>query len=209
MNHLVTIWGSPRATIRDILDTKPGKLALPLAATYGIVHNLHQVMKHGADPSSGSTVLWVLLVNVLFGSLYGIGVFWVFSYLLAGAGRLFGGTPSSRAARAVLAWSAVPYVPLLTVIIPLMLFSGDALIFHSQQDVFRGAAGAGPQLVSLIYPLGRGVMAIWSVVIAVIGLSEAFGISSARSFLVWALAGAVVVSAVIGASVLLAGIGLL
>ena len=69
VNHIAAIWKSPRATIREILDTNPGKLFLPLAATYGVVHNLHLVMRQEVDPTTGITVLGVLLTNVAFGVL--------------------------------------------------------------------------------------------------------------------------------------------
>lgn len=209
MNHIAAIWTSPRATIREILDTNPRSMFLPFAATYGIVHSLHLVVRHEIDHTTGATVLEVLLINIVAGGLCGIGIIFLFSHLIAVAGRLLRGRPSAQAARTVLAWASVPYLPLLAVLIPLIFVAGNALIFHSQHDVFRGAAGTTPQLASLVYLFGRLVMIVWSIAIAVIGLSEAFGISTGRSFIVLLLAAIVAVALILGAFSLLATIGVL
>jgi hypothetical protein len=203
LSQFATIWTSPRVTIREILDTDPGKLFLPLAATYGVVYSFHRVLKHEVDLSTEVPVFGVLLANVVFGAIFGIGIFFFLSYLLAGFGRLFGGKPSSRAARTVLAWASMPYVPLLVVILPLMMVAGDTMIRYSERDICRGAAGAGLQIAGLIYFCARGVMEIWSLVLAVVGLSEAFGISVERSFLLLVLAGAVRIALTVGTLYLL------
>ncbi|MDB4324711.1 YIP1 family protein [bacterium] len=209
MNHLLSIWYSPRITIREILDSRPRELFVPLAATYGVVHNLHLVMRHEVDLTAGAGVVRVVLVNIVVGAGLGVGGAFAFSYLLSFVGRLFGGTPSSQAARTVLAWASVPYLPLLVVILPLLLIAGDVLMTYPQNEVFGGIAGTGPQIVSLLYFLLRSVMAIWSMVIAIAGLSEAFRISPGRSFLVFVLAAGVVIALIVGSFVLLDMIGVL
>ena len=187
MNHFATIWFSPGFTIRNLLDTRPAKLFYPLAAVAGITTNLLQVVQRKADVSSGFTVLEVFGVNIVVGAFYGIAMFSLMSYLLSGLGRLFGVRGSSQSARTVLAWASVPQIPLFAVIILFFLVAGENLIYHSVSDLITGVKGTFLQIFSLIYYLVWWVLGIWTIVIGVTGLAEAFGISKLKTVLIYLL----------------------
>ncbi|HLG93848.1 MAG TPA: YIP1 family protein [candidate division Zixibacteria bacterium] len=188
MNHLVSVWAKPRKTIRDIIDNYPTKLFFPLAAIHGVVHSFHLVIRQGIAFDVEISDFDILLMNVVFGAMFGIGLFYLLSFLLIFFGRLLGGHATLRTARCVLAWAAVPYLPLFIVLIPLLFSMGNIFLHVPFRDVMQGVTGnTAAQYAAKVYFILRGVMVIWSCVIGVIGLSEALGVSIMKSVGVWVL----------------------
>lgn len=202
MNYFATIWTSPRATIRDILDTKPGMMFYPLAAVHGIAVGLDFVKWQYVKPPAAATVIGVLRVNLLFGAVLGIVLLFVFAYLVAGVVRWLGGTASPRAARTILAWASLPYAVPLLILVPLLLLVDDPVFTYR-------VGGTAYKLASLSYFIVRFAMLFWTLRILHEGYSEAFNISYWKGLLLSFLSVVVLDLVFMGAFDLLARVDVL
>lgn len=166
-------------------------------------------MRHRIDPNSGVSFPVILIYNIVLGALFGIAFFYLFSYLLAWIGRLLRGRGSSKVVRTVLAWACVPYVPLLIALIPVLVIGRELIVFDSQADILKGSIGSAPiQMATSLYFVFRGIMTIWSCIIGIVGMSEALGVSVARSILIYICGLVVLVVPIMGIVILLVETGI-
>jgi hypothetical protein len=173
MSPFLRVWTDPRGTIRDLATSGSGNSFLPLAAIYGATHNLNQVVVRGIDPSQGVTSVQVLGANVAFGALFGIGALYAMSFPLSWVGRRLGGVAPPRTVRTVLAWSSVPFIPLLVLAVALALLGPSTFLVRT--------AGSTPPPTFGPYLVAWGILGVWLCIIGVAGLSEVHAFSVGRS----------------------------
>jgi hypothetical protein len=204
MSELFSIWNSPRSTIRSVLDKGSIFSFFPLAAIWGVWKNLSQILRHEV-PGDEFGVPAIIAINVVFGVVFGIVSCFVFAVLVRGVGKIFASRATTREVSLVVAWSAVPHIPSLVALLLLIVATGEALVFGSVRSSNELSPIVG--IAALLYMLVAMVLGIWSIVIAVIGLSEAGGISVGRSLAVYLVSGAIVVATILG--VIIASVELL
>lgn len=124
----VTIWTSPRATIRRIVDTDPRRQAVFVMWLAGMLSALNSTLVAYADrvpgPFSEPNPL-LSAVLVILGGFVSILMLYVFGSLFRWSGGVLGGTAETVEVRAALAWSEIPAIYLATVGIALTLFGYD------------------------------------------------------------------------------------
>jgi hypothetical protein len=167
-----TIWLSPRATIRRLVDAEVRPSWVPVVALAA----LHQaVMSLQVDPTDGTLSfarsampVVIAVLQLLFGVLVG-------PFLLAFVGGWLGGDADPADIRQSVAWSNVPYAVATVCWIPILAaFGGQAF----REDL---AAESPLQWIALPMFLAIGAAALWSFVLQVITLAEVQRFSNARA----------------------------
>ena len=163
----VSIWFSPRRTIRRVLDSEAPPAWWPVIAL-AVVGQMIGALSF--DPTGGVNVsasfMPVVLgaVQIVFGVLIG-------PFLLAFTGSWFGGEADPSEIRQAVAWGYVPIAIAGLGWIPVVLIYGGEL------------AKPDPQIPLPVAIVGLAVVigALWSVVTQVIALSEVQRFSIARA----------------------------
>ena len=153
-----TIWTRPRATIRGIVDTDPEYRVILLATLGGVVNTLNRADWQNVGDWNEKAGLFVLCLIV--GPVVGFLGLHVGGGLLQWTGSLLGGHASGPHVRAALAWSAVPNIASLAVL------------------VFRFANSMPPTPVLVALTVVEIVLAIWSFVLLLKCLEEVQGFST-------------------------------
>jgi hypothetical protein len=181
--------------MRSVLDKGSIVSFFPLAAIWGVWKNLSQILRHEV-PSDDFGVGTIIAINVVSGLILGIVICFLFAVLVRWVGKVFASRATTREVSLVIAWSAVPHIPSLIAILLLLAATGDALVFGS----LRRASEIQPTVgvAALLYMFVGMVLGIWSIVIAVAGLSEAGGIGIGRSLATYLVSGVIAVAVVLG-----------
>jgi hypothetical protein len=173
MNPWVTIWTRPRATVRHLIETDPGRSVLLLAALSGVSQTLDRASTQSAgDAFSMSTIL---LIAVLAGPLFGLIGLYIGAALTEWTGRWIGGKGTVANLRTAMAWSCVPVVASLALwVVNLALFGSD--MFTTAMPRIE----ANPALALLLIASGfcAVVLGVWTLVLALKGIGEAQGFSA-------------------------------
>ncbi len=178
-NLLVQIWLQPRATFTYILENCPRKyvtLFLFIGGTTGAISNAI---------TSGSVGLPSIL-SILLGGIFGWMLGMLFAWLLNVTGRLLGGPATSPPLQTVVAWSEVPIISSLILLIPELLLQQAG-----SSNSFLFGAGGLIGLISL-------ALSIWSIVLIVIGLTIVQGFSTWRALANFLLAALMMILLAVG-----------
>lgn len=193
-NPLITIWLEPRKTIAVLSKECPTYLVYPLAAVYGIILNLNKIYRNGVSPDYGFHKWAILGINIIVGAAFGIGLLQIFSFLLSKVGMVFGGSGSPGVIRTALAWSAVPYIPMLLLFLAFTILGPSSLLIRDGGTPFEAVAGTPWDIGTVLYTGLRGILSIWVIVIGIVGLSEVSDLSIARSIATYLIVGIIATS---------------
>lgn len=157
----LTIWTSPRATFRRIVDHGPEEhLVLILFMFGGFAHALD--IASVRDWGDILPLPAIFLICAIVGPVGGVVGFCVYGALLKWTGGWIGGQGSSVQIRAAIAWSYVPLIWALILWVPeLALFGQD--IFTSEMP----SIATNPSLVSLFFGfvIIKIIIGIWAFII--------------------------------------------
>ena len=180
----LSIWTSPRATIRAKLLAGPTFAAWFLPALSGIV----QSFVEGASNSVGrrAAALWIVGMAGVIGTAWGVLQLFVTAGVLHLVGRWTGGRATFTQLRIALAWAAAPQALVVVVWLVGTLLAGRFL-FVDPERIPDGQTGA--IFVALFVWLTTLAGAVWWAILVVIGVAEAQGVS------LWKALGNLVVAA--------------
>ena len=180
----LSIWFRPRQTLRNLLQTDPNRLVIPLAMLAGIARAFTRSASRGI--SEALSLPMILMIVVVGGAGVGILMLYVGSILFRWTGRWLGGKATSAELRTAFAWSSVPSIPALVLIaISLGVFGKDYFMADSP------SAESHPFVILATLAL-MVVLGIWKLVLTVKCVGEAHRFSDLRS-IASLLAGALVV----------------
>ncbi len=173
---LKTIWLQPRQTLRYIFKNCPEKFLWPLLIIGGMVSALGNSAERGFP--FGSSGLLILLFALIGGGILGPVLNMVFAGILRFVGGLLGGKAKYREVLITVAWSLVPTIASVVLIAVQLIYFGTDL-FTGDLDLTSSVA------IALATGIGITELAlgIWTIVIMVIGLSEANGFGIGRAIL--------------------------
>ena len=120
-NPWFSMWIKPRATMRQILAGDPNRLVFLLAIVSGFVNAL----TNGSETAWESASVAYFIGAMVGGAISGFIGLLIVSALLRLVGGWLGGTGSWEHVRSAVAWSNVPTVWSLVVVLPLYFMSGD------------------------------------------------------------------------------------
>ncbi|MDR3635796.1 MAG: YIP1 family protein [Isosphaeraceae bacterium] len=171
-NPWLTVWYSPRKTVRRILKKDREQGVMLLLFLYSINRFLSGfTIPPGLDQ--------LTLVHIVFLALFASAIGVVLTYFIAApifavAGRMFGGEGDSEDVRVAFAWSSVPSITVIVFQIGAMLILGRNMFLIS-----NGGGSAIPmnhEISATAIPLH-----LWSLVLFVAALAEVHRFSIAKS----------------------------
>lgn len=179
-NAFKHIWLSPRATFRFIL-----KSGSPLSAGWFFVAAaITALLKRTAGWSffnlEGN---WTaVLLTFLGGALIGWVVYQVYAKIIASLSKRIGGKADTATIKTILAWSLIPYIVSVILILPQILIFGFGLFTIDKELEHSGVTG----LLMTINVLGV-VLWLWSATLLLWGLMIANDFNFWKAFLCAAL----------------------
>ncbi len=170
----ISIWVAPRRTIERILAAAPRQPLVLLLAALGAIATLFQNFFHFRF--AAQLFHWpVLLGLAVLGAAFGIVSLYGSALLFQAVGRLMGGRASAVELRTLFAWSALPSILGLAVVLAAVIalsFSGDL---------------SAPGWVSLLLQAVVILCGFWSLVILLLMLSRVEGFGFWRTILTYIL----------------------
>jgi len=172
---LISVWLRPRQTIERIVAERPRHLVVLLAALGGAAGVAMTLVNLGI----GSDLLgWQALLACIFGgALLGVFNLYIFAVVAGSVGRMIGGRASTAAVRAAFAWSTLPAV--LGLVIVLAVLGG----LH----VFSDGSSLAPSSFSPVFGLVQGIFGLWSIVVTLLMLSRVEGFGFWRTILIYSV----------------------
>ncbi len=110
-----TMLTKPRAAIQQIIETNPQKRVFLLASLWGIGHVILGNIKF----ESLAAFLKGIGITVVLGSIIGIAGLYLSGWLVQKIGKILKGQGTPESVRAALAWSAIPYLWGMLLLVPL------------------------------------------------------------------------------------------
>ncbi|MDC8003837.1 YIP1 family protein [Aureisphaera galaxeae] len=158
-----SIWSKPKVTLEYVLHTIPTKHVTILFVLGGIVRNIGRATQRGLGDNMSTMV--VLASSVFLGAFFGWIGYYIYAWALSALGKLLGGAADPEKMRTVLAWSLVPSIASLLLLIPQLIIFGD--------DLFRSYPLNDSTFYStlwMVFGILELILSIWSIVILVIGI---------------------------------------
>jgi len=191
-NPWISIWLSPRATVRWLIEHRPGYLVHLLIAAKIFVDGIGTAMfREMGDRLSLQAILLILGVTT---PVQMILYLYVFVWFVKWAGRLLGGRATASELRTALAWASVPLLVSALLTVPELALFGHALFRSDGPDLDSGWGRA-----SAFYGLMAAdvVLALWWAVTLVVGVAEVQGFAWWKALASYLLAIAAVVAPVL------------
>ena len=148
-----TILFQPRKTIRAIVDSDPRRHVIPLMIAAGIAQGLANAGEERLGASLGLAA--VLLLAVILGALGGLAAWAIGGAIYTWTGNLLGGEAERDDVRAAMAWSAVPLILSLILLLPMLALYGNELFTAQTPRI-----DANP-LPFVLYGLVETGLALW------------------------------------------------
>jgi Yip1 domain len=187
-NPFLTIWTRPRATIRGIVDTNPFLHVIPLALVRGIVQTIDRAVQQNAGVALSLPT--ILALAVFLGPLGGLIGLFVGGWFTRTSGRWLGGSATPEQVRAAIAWSSVPDLATIPILmIQIGLFGREMFTLQKPtiwSDPLHGA-------ILVVSGLLEAVLGIWSFVILLKCVGEVQGFSAWRALGSFILIGVIII----------------
>lgn len=172
-NPWFAIWVQPRTTMRQIIDSDPRRLVHLLAILGGAAKGLQSYVP---EPAASMLPLpAIITMKMILGALLGLTMLYLFGLLMWLTGRLLSGAGDFVAVRAALAWSNVPAIWGLLLLLPLLAFIGWEALNADVRDV-ADRPGAFVLMVPLL--LVQFAIGVWQLVILFKCMAEAHRFSA-------------------------------
>lgn len=165
MNPVREVCIRPRKVFRELADSPVGPVDYALSAAQGIALALFFSRVKNMGLTAG--IAEILFRAVAQGTLSGIAVIWLQSWLYTWLGRQTGGVGKRAAIMHVLAYGSAPLLITLALGCLSALFMGvDAFVAQPKDpEIFE-------TLIGTALTAGFLIPALWSVVLQIMGLSE-------------------------------------
>jgi len=167
LNPWTSIWLAPRATVRWLVERRPGYLIHLLVTAKIFADGIGTAML--GDMGDRLSLQAILVVLALMAPVQMILYLYVFAWLLKWTGRLLGGRASAMELRTALAWACVPLLAAVILTVPGIAFFGNSLFRSDGPELGSWAsASAYYALAALNVALGA-----WWFVAVVFAVAEA------------------------------------
>lgn len=163
-NLLFKIWVKPKATLSYILENCPNKFIIPLMILGGITRSIDRASSQNMGDKQST--FFILMVAIIAGGMFGWLSYYFYAWLLQVTGKWLKGNANFEEFKTVIAWSMIPSICSLGLLIPELIVFGD--------DVFKSEL-SDPTMFSTLLLILFGLMeltlGIWTIIIFVKGVS--------------------------------------
>ena len=170
----ISIWTSPKQTIRRVVLENPKKGLLWLSAFYGFSWLLGTFQAYGLP--ADVDVFALTLLAIILAPFWGYVVFSFWSCVVLFTGKLFKGVGDFQSVRAAFAWANVPLAINMGIWIVLIFVYGQTLFL-----VPAPSYDATFSIILLCLLLVKVTMSVWSFVLYLNTLAEVQNYSILRS----------------------------
>lgn len=167
MNPWTSIWFQPRQTIRQIVETNPRYLVVPLAAMLGAAGWLPVSVSIAGRLHLSIPV--VMVVTAILGAAFGLVGLYIGGWLYRWVGSWFGGQATNVEVRAAVAWAKVPLFVSFAAWLLVQAFQGFSPAMEGEGEVQATAAVA---ISGIILGVVGFVIWIWETVLTCHTLGE-------------------------------------
>ena len=172
------IWTSPRKIFKYIVDRNYKKYVVILLILSGISHAFSQAIDKGMGDKL--PIIPIILICIIGGGLFGWLSFYIAAILLSWTGKWLKGKGTTDSILTIISYAMIPSIVAMVLLIPqICIFGAD--LFKANSDL------EGASALSLILLLITGVLqiilAIWTFVLWIIGISEVQKFSIGKSIL--------------------------
>lgn len=196
LNPWFSIWTKPRATMRQILDTDPNRMIWVLASITGIGQVFQNASGSGYT-GLRSVMIW-LAVSVVTGPIVGIVVLLVSAFLFRHTGNWLGGVGDYVSVRSAVAWSYVPGIWAMVLLVPFYGILGTDLLSAGSWP-----AGYAGVVAAVVFAVGTAI-GIWHMVITLKCVGEAHQFSAWRALGTMIVAGLMIAGLFFGLAITVA-----
>jgi len=172
------IWTSPRDVFKFLNTYKYDKYVTLLLILGGITRTFDRASSKNMGDTLSIEV--VILLCIVIGALFGWLSYYIFAALLNWTGKWLKAKGNIDSLLRVIAYALIPSIFSLLLLIPQIAIYGNEL-FKSDGDV--SSAGLIPNIIVYSSIFIEFVLAIWSLVLIVIGISEVQKLSIGKSIL--------------------------
>ena len=172
-NPFISIWTSPRDTLKRIVEHDPEHKVLLITCLAGIVNLIGEYSNKSLGDAYDVTLL--LILAVILGPIFGVIGLYLGAWLIGLTGKWLGGQASTEHLRTAIAWANVPVIMVLVLFIPEFLIYGPDLFTTEMSSI----VSSYPMYYSFMgFMLLELTLAIWALVILIKGVAQVQGFSS-------------------------------
>lgn len=175
-NLLKQIWLEPTATLSYILQNCPEKNVILFLVIGGISRAIDRASLK--DMGDDLSTIYILTIAFVVGGLFGWMTYYISAWALSVTGKWLNGNALPASFRTVLAWSLVPTICTLFLLIPRVLIFGDDLFRSVPENPFPYF-----DTIYLSFAFAELIFGIWSLVILVQGIKLIQEFSTGRAIL--------------------------
>lgn len=188
-NPWVSIWLSPRETIRKIVDRDPTYGVIMLGALAGGLAGLNSSLSASLGEAPVALPAWLVpylpiwtFLSPFIGAAAGVAAIYASAFIFQWVGRALGGVANWREVCAASAWAEVPQICLAVVALGLLLVTGvTQAFFPSLPPADPDAAARAARHFTEADGVAL-IVSIWSLVIFIQSLAEVHRFSVWRAF---------------------------
>lgn len=163
-NLLLKIWVKPKATLIYILENCPNKFIIPLMILGGITRSIDRASAQNMGDKQST--FFILMIAIIVGGMFGWLSYYFYAWLLKVTGKWLGGIAEFEDFRTVIAWSLIPSICTLVLLVPELIIFGD--------DIFKSEL-SDPNLFStlmlMVFGLLELTLGIWTLIIFIKGVA--------------------------------------
>ena len=201
MNAFQEVWVRPRKIFRELSVQPIGIADYALSAAQGIVGVLAldrmNNLGHSADVGQ------ILFKAAAQGSISGIAIIWIQAWIYTWMGRRAGGVANRTQVIHVLAYGSAPLVGSLGIwCVATLLLGTNAFVERASNETDTFVA-----LLMYMQVIAHVLLAIWSAILQIMGLSEVHKLQTRGATGTWLLGQFVAALALLIIMVLLVGLG--
>lgn len=172
------IWFSPRKIFKYINDTKYEKYLYILLFLAGVSRGFDRASEK--NMGDNSSLLIIIGFSVVIGGLLGWISFYLYAALVSWTGKWLKAEGDTRSIFRILVYGMLPSILATFLLIPQIAIYGNEL-FKSEGDIT--SAGLMPNIIVYACMFLEFALAIWTIVLCVIGISEVQKLSIGKSIL--------------------------
>ena len=177
-NPWLSIWTSPKATIRRVVSENPNKSLWWLAAIYGFSSLMNTFQSASMGQAMGTAGL--LILAVVLAPFWGWVCFSVWSAFVTWTGKWFKGQGNFKTIRAAYAWSCVPIALNIPLWLLMVALFGHQLFLNLPDSHLMPN---GLVMFMFIILIVKMILTVWSLVIYLNALAEVQNFSILRAIL--------------------------
>ncbi len=173
-NPFLTVWISPRETVRRIIAENPELHVILLACLTGVVETLDRAS--GRNAGDKLPMASLIVIVCAGGPLGGLVSLWISSHLIRWTGGWIGGVATREHVKTAIAWASTPVVFALPLWIAKLLLFGSEMFTEETPRLDAHPILLIPLIAMALIEV---VLSIWSLVLLCNTLAEVQSFPSA------------------------------